>query len=58
MFPMDSMVLTHPVTVEYTLDGKRVRKTLIDIWAARCFYAHKLRQGRNPRFIPEEGTNQ
>ncbi len=53
LFLMDRKVLAQPTTVEYDSRKKRVRKTLPDNWAARRFYAHKLREGKRPRIIQQ-----
>jgi hypothetical protein len=39
------------VTLEYTSRGKRVRKTFDDMYAARRFYAAKLRAGADPKVV-------
>jgi len=56
MFPQDRKVLNTPVVIEYDSRGKRVRKTLPDAWAARRFYARKLREGKRPRFIQQPAS--
>ena len=43
--------LAQPTTVEYDARGKRIRKTLDNSWAARCFYSKKLRQGHDPKYV-------
>lgn len=59
MFPADRQALQAAVTVEYDSRGQRVRKTLPNAYAARRFYAAKLKAGRNPavvaRPIPQPG---
>ncbi len=56
MFLMDRKVLAQPTTVEYDSRKKRVRKTLPGNWAARRFYAHKLREGKRPRIIQQPAS--
>ena len=53
MFPMNRKKLREPYAVEYDRRGKRVTKQLPDAWAARRFYAAKLKAGANPRFVRE-----
>lgn len=56
MFPMDRRVLHAPVTIEYDCrrTGKRVTKVLPNAFAARRFYARKLREGRNPAVVAKQ----
>jgi len=34
-----------------------LKKTLIDSWEAQRFDAHKLREGKRPRFIQQPASN-
>lgn len=49
MFPVNRKPV--PVAVEYDADGNRVRKVFQDPYAARRFYAAKLKVQANPRVV-------
>jgi hypothetical protein len=38
-----------PVAIEYTARGKRTTKVFVDHYAARRFYASKMKQGKHPK---------
>jgi hypothetical protein len=44
-----------PVGVEYDCRGRRAVKVFQDAFAARRFYAAKLKAGRRPRVVRVEG---
>jgi hypothetical protein len=49
MFPMQGDI--GRIAVEYDRNGRRVRKTFDDVFAAKAFYVAKFRLGKNPRVV-------